>query len=80
MERTLREQNLIPRFQICVMVCWQARAFPPVSLPVVNAFKGCRQVVLSSGAWQLTSPSQTPCAQPQDGETASLATQTNLML
>lgn len=57
------------------MVCWQARSFPRVSLLMLNAFKGCRQVVLSAGTWQLRPPSQTPCAQPQDSETASLATQ-----
>ena len=28
MERTLTERNLIPCFQICVMVCWQAGPSP----------------------------------------------------
>lgn len=42
------------------MVCWQARPFPPVSLPVLNAFKGCRPVFLSAGTWQPMSPSWTP--------------------
>lgn len=55
------------------MVCWQAGSFSPATLPMWNALKGCRQVFLSAGTWQLMSPSWTPCdlLQPQDSETAS---------
>lgn len=55
------------------MVCWQAGSFSPATLPMLNALKGCRQVFLSAGAWQLMSPSWTPCAlvQPPGGETVS---------
>lgn len=55
------------------MVCWQARSFFPVSLPMLHAFKGYRQIFLSAGTSRLMSPSWTPCAflQSQDSETAS---------
>lgn len=53
------------------MVCWQAGSFSPASLPMLNAFRGCGQVFLSAGPWQVMSLSWTPCAQPEDSEAAS---------